>query len=340
MNSPLQGGQMRRSRRRRRIPVPGRGTALVLLVLLAAAGVGAWLVTREDGATLHPPAAAIHQPLLSQETSTRPPARPRAGTPPPGIALFGGRRPIKLHFRKPPRAGLVFDLASGQVLWAHRPLEKLPMASLTKLMTAIIVVERTKPGDRARVTKEALGYEGSGVGVLPKGKLVPVEGLLAGMLLPSGNDAALALADHIAGSDRRFVRLMNRRAHLMGLGCTHYASSYGLPDTNVSCAADLAALSRLAMSKPRIARIVRKPSAKLRFPIKGGHLYLNSTNPLLRDRFPGTVGLKTGSTDKAGHCFIGIARRGRHTYGVVLLHSPNTLAQSEKLLSAAFRLRP
>src|SRR3954451_15525008 len=335
MNSPLQGG-----RKRRTLPMPRRGTGLVLLVLLAAAGVGAWLLTREDGATLQPPAAAIHQPLVSQDTSTRPPAKPRAGTPPPGIALFGGRRPIKLHFKNPPRGGLVFDLASGQVLWAHRPLEKLPMASLTKLMTAIIVVERTRPTDRARVTKEALGYSGSGVGVLPKGKLVPVEGLLTGMLLPSGNDAALALADHIAGRDRKFVRLMNRRAKVMGLGCTHYASSYGLPDSNVSCAADLAALSRFSMSKPRMSRFVRKPSAKVRFPIKGGFLYVTSTNPLLRDRFPGTIGLKTGSTDKAGHCFIGIARRAGGTYRVALLHSPHTLAQSENLLGAAFRRRP
>jgi serine-type D-Ala-D-Ala carboxypeptidase (penicillin-binding protein 5/6) len=340
MNSPLQGGQMRRGgrRRRRSLPVPGRGAGLVLLVLLAIAGVAAWLLVGKDGSTVHPPAAAIHQPLIAG-TSTRPPAKPRAGTPPPGISLFGGHPPVRLHFKHPPRAGLVFDLDSGQVLWAHRPLERLPIASLTKLMTAIIVVERTKPGDRARVTREALGYSGSGVGVLPKGKLVPVEGLLAGMLLPSGNDAALALADHLAGSDRRFVGLMNHRARLMGLGCTHYSSSYGLPDTNRSCAADLAALSRVAMGKPRIARLVRKPSAKLRFPIKGGYLYLNSTNPLLRDRFPGTIGLKTGSTDKAGHCFIGVVRRGRRTLGVVLLHSPNSLVQAEKLLTAAFRMR-
>src|SRR4051794_7864401 len=203
MNSPLQGGKMRRARRgRRRPPVPGRGRALVLLVLLAAAGAGAWLLTREDGATLRPPAAAIHQPLVSQETSTRPPAKPRAGAPPPGIALFGGRRPIKLHFKPEPRAGLLFDGDNGQVLWAHRPLERLAFASPPKLMTAIIVVERTRPTDHARVTREALGYSGSGVGVLPKGKLVPVDGLLTGMLLPSGNDAALALADHIAGKDR------------------------------------------------------------------------------------------------------------------------------------------
>jgi D-alanyl-D-alanine carboxypeptidase len=335
MNSPLQGG-----RKRRTLPVPGRGTALVLLVLLAVAGVAGWFLTREDGASLQPPAAAIHQPLVGPGTSTRPPARPRAGTPPPGIELFGGRRPLKLHFKHPPRAGLVFDLATGQVLWAHRPLERLPIASLTKLMTAIIVVEHTKPTDRARVTREALHYTGSGVGLLPKGKRVPVEALLAGMLLPSGNDAALALADHIARTDRRFVRIMNERAHVMGLGCTHYASSYGLPDTNRSCAADLAAISRLAMSKPRIAAIVRKPSAKVHFPIKGGYLYLYSTNPLLRARFPGTIGLKTGSTEKAGHCFIGVVRRGRRTYGVVLLHSPNSMQQAEKLLTAAFRRRP
>ena len=147
-------------------------------------------------------------------------------------------------------------------------------------------------------------------------------------------------ADHVAGHDRKFVKLMNARARMMGLSCTHYSSSYGLPDTNVSCPADLAALARVAMAKPRIARIVRKPQAKVRFPIKTGFLYLNTTNPLLHDNFPGTIGLKTGSTDKAGHCFIGVVRRGRRTIGVVLLHSPNSLSQAEKLVTAAFKIRP
>ena len=145
---------------------------------------------------------------------------------------------------------------------------------------------------------------------------MPVEGLLAGMLLPSGNDAAIALADHVAGHDRDFVKLMNARAKTMGLGCTHYASSYGLEDSNRSCAADLAALARVAMAKPRIARLARKPQAKVRFPIK------------------------TGSTDKAGHCFVGIVRRGRRTFGVVLLHSPNPGSQAIKLVNAAVKVRP
>jgi D-alanyl-D-alanine carboxypeptidase len=309
--------------------------AMLLLALAAAATV--WVIA-DRGGPGNPPAAAIHQPVLP-ETSTRPPGNPSGAAPPPGISLIGAS-PIRVHFRHPPRAGLVFDLDSGQVMWAQRPLKRLPIASLTKIMTAIIVVERTKPTDRARVTHEALNYSGSGVGVLPKGRMVPVEGLLAGMLLPSGNDAAIALADHVAGRDLAFVRLMNERARTMGLGCTHFSSSYGLPDTNRSCAADLAALTREAMAKPRIVRLTRQRQAKVRFPIKTGYLYVNSTNPLLRTHFPGTIGLKTGSTLKAGHCFVGVVRRGRRTLGVVLLHSPNSLVQAQKLLTAAFKLRP
>ena len=338
MNSPLQGGQMRRSRRGRAAPRRARlGSRILVLVFLSLLATAVWLVVG-DAKTADAPNG--HAPVLGDlGTSTHPPAKPSGAAPPPGISLFGAK-PIRIHFKQPPRAGLVFDLDSGQVLWAHHPLKRLPIASLTKIMTAIIVVERTRPTERALITREALNYSGSGVGVLPRGKFVPVQGLMAGMLLPSGNDAALALADHVAGHDRDFVKLMNQRARLMGLGCTHYSSSYGLPDTNRSCAVDLAALARVAMSKPRITRLVRKRQAKVRFPIKTGYLYVNSTNPLLRVRFPGTIGLKTGSTIKAGHCFVGVVRRGRRTIGVVLLHSPNSLVQAEKLVTAAFKLRP
>jgi D-alanyl-D-alanine carboxypeptidase len=330
---------MRRSRRGRVAPRRGLrfGPRLLVLAFLSVVATAVWLVVSE-GKTADAPNG--NAPVLGDlGTSTHPPSKPSGAAPPPGISLLGAK-PIRLHFKQPPRAGLVFDMDSGQVLWAHHPLQRLPIASLTKIMTAIIVVERTRPSERARVTHEALNYTGSGVGVLPRGKMVPVEGLLAGMLLPSGNDAAIALSDHVAGHDRDFVKLMNARARRMGLGCTHYASSYGLQDSNRSCPADLAALARVAMAKPRIARLVRKPQAKVRFPIKAGYLYVNTTNPLLHLRYPGTIGLKTGSTDKAGHCFVGVVRRGRRTIGVVLLHSPNSGAQAVKLLNAAFKLRP
>src|SRR4051794_12698148 len=179
MNSPLHGGVTRRerrraaqrARRRRRIP------AIALLLLALVAAVAVWAIA-ERGGPSDPPAAGIHQPR-DPGTTTRPPLKPKGGAPPPGISLIGAQ-PVRIRLKHRPRAGLVFDVDSGQVLWAHRPLRRLPIASLTKIMTAIIVTERTRPDDRALVTREALGYSGSGVGVLPHHKLVPVEGLMAG----------------------------------------------------------------------------------------------------------------------------------------------------------------
>lgn len=322
--------------RRRRRRLPRMRALLPALVVIALAIVLTLVLTGGASDTAVPPRATVNGPPALKHRASQ--LKPSKNAPPPGIQLFGNK-PLRVHFKQPPRAGLVFDVKTGQVLWARNPMKVLPIASLTKIMTAILVVEGTQPRDRARVTKEALNYSGSGVGVLPKHKLVPVEGLLAGMLMPSGNDAALALADHMAGTDRRFVRVMNRRAKTMSLGCTHYASADGIETANRSCAADLAALARVAISKPRIARIVKHRQLVVRFPIKSGHLWLYSTNPLLQMRYPGTIGLKTGSTDHAGHCLVAIVKRGRRTLGVVLLHSPDTGSQAKKLFDRAFRLR-
>ena len=108
----------------------------------------------------------------------------------------------------------------------------------------------------------------------------------------SGNDAAIALADHVSGTRKRFVGLMNEKARLWGLRCTHFASPHGLEPGNRSCAADLAVLARLAMRAPRITRIVGRKEAALPFPIKGGKLYLYGHNPLLRAGYRGAVGLE------------------------------------------------
>ena len=319
-------------RRRRRVR---RGRLLLLALLFLAASVTGWVLGSGRIHDTAPPAAAVHAPPAVKERVEKP--EPSGKAPPPGIDLFS-EKPVRIEFKDPPRAGLLFDVQTGQVLWARRPLHTLPIASTTKIMTAILVVERTRPDEKTRISREALHYSGSGVGLLPKHKRVTVEALLAGMLLPSGNDAALALAGHIAGSDRRFVRLMNQRARAMGLGCTRYASSDGLSDRNRSCPADLAALARVAMAKPRIARLVRRRQAQIPFPTKSGKLWLNNTNPLLRTGYPGTIGLKTGSTDKAGHCLVAIVKRGGREYGVVLLHSDNTERHARRLLDRAFKL--
>ena len=200
----------------------------------------------------------------------------------------------------------------------------MPIASLTKIMTALLVVDETKRGEKAKITKAALAYSGSGVGVLPKGKKVPVDGLLAGLLLPSGNDAAIALADHVAGNEKRFVGLMNRRARKLGLHCTQVRLAArpraAQPLVRRRPGRDVARWRWRSRGSPASSR---KKQVATRFPIKGGRLYVNSTNPLLRAGYKGTIGLKTGTTDEAGHCFVGVVRRGKRELGVVLLHSPD-----------------
>jgi serine-type D-Ala-D-Ala carboxypeptidase (penicillin-binding protein 5/6) len=319
---------------RRRRPVQTLATLALLLAPLAVAAALYLTLDSGDGGGGGGLPLAVHTPPVSSADSPAPAAR-YAGKPVPGIDL-GGVDAFHVALSKPPRAGLVFDLGSGDVLWRRDPLRVLPVASLTKIMTALLAVERTRPGDPVRITQAALDYTGSGIGLLPKGRRVRAEALLNGLLIVSGNDAAIALAVHISGSERRFVGLMNRRAREWGLDCTRFASSHGLEPGNRSCARDLAVLTRLAMSKPRIRRIARRRQAELRFPIKGGKLYLYGHNPLMRLGYAGTIGLKTGYTDAAGRCFVGVVRRGGRRLGVVLLDSRDPGKHAPKLLDAAF----
>jgi D-alanyl-D-alanine carboxypeptidase len=266
------------------------------------------------------------------------PVAPSPGPRPLAVKLDRPRDPVTIRFAHPPRSGLLFDLDTGAVLWRRAPERVLPIASLTKMMTALLVVVR-KPADaRIRITRTALRYQGSGVGLLPRGRRVRVETLLYGLLLPSGNDAARALAEGTAGSLRAFVALMNRQAAYMGLRCTHYSSVDGYLDAGThSCAVDLAAQARAVLDQPRLARIVGSRSAVKPLPIKGGRVYLYNNNPLLRLRYPGTIGVKTGYTDAAGHCLVAAVERHGRRLGVVLLHSPDTYTQARRLLDRGFR---
>jgi D-alanyl-D-alanine carboxypeptidase len=306
---------------------------------LPLAGVAAaWFLLADSGSTVGPD----HAPQASlKPVAPAPTPAPQAAPAPPGnpfaVTL---ERPdaFQLPFKHPPRAAMVFDVKTGRVLWRRNPLGVMPIASITKLMTALLVVQNTKPDDEVLITPDALHYSGSGVGLLPKGRHVTVKALLYGLLLPSGNDASIALADYVAHTQPRFVAMMNAKARSLGLRCTHFASPHGLEPGNRSCPADLAALARLDLHYSRIANIVRRAHAVVRFPIKGGKLWLNNTNPLLRMGYPGTIGLKTGDTDEAGHCLIAVVRRGPLTLGVVLLRSPNTQQQARVLLNRAFRV--
>jgi D-alanyl-D-alanine carboxypeptidase len=320
----LQGG--RRRRRSRRWPV------LAALVLAVGVALGAARAVDEAPSATVPPAPG---PLL--DSGTAPLAGGGTAPSPLAVRLEDPRDAVHTRFRRPPRSGLMFDVDTGRVLWRHRPTRVLPIASLTKMMTALVVVDRVPARATARITAEALTYTGSGVGLLPRGKRVTVDALLHGLLLPSGNDAAIALALRAAGGVPRFVELMNRRARQMGLACTHFSSVSGIRDrNNHSCTADLAALGRAVLREPRLARIVRRRSAVLPFPIKGRKLYLYNNNPLLRSAYRGTTGVKTGYTAAAGRCLVATARRGRVRLGVVLLGSPDPGAQARRLLDRGF----
>jgi len=258
------------------------------------------------------------------------------GAPPLRLTLADQRESVQAPFHHLPRAGLLFNLDTGRVLWAREPTRALPIASLVKMMTALLVVRSRPPDAEVPITKDAVNAPGSKIGLLPLHKHVPVETLLYGLLLPSGNDAAVALAENVAGNVPRFVSEMNVEAAKLGLGCTRLTSPDGLDNGNSSCAADLAELAHVDLEQPRIAAITRSASAILPFPIKGGKLYLYNNNPLLRYGYPGATGLKTGETEAAGLCLVGTAERDGVKLGVVLLHSPELGRQAAYLLNRGF----
>jgi D-alanyl-D-alanine carboxypeptidase (penicillin-binding protein 5/6) len=326
----FQGG---RRRRRRRAPA-----VLALLVLLGAGAAAVLLVADRRGDDGDRAQAPRTRPPVTAPGDLEPLAGGGGTAPSPlAVRLEQGGDPVRARFKHMPRSGLLFDVDTGRVLWRHQPTRVLPIASLTKLMTALVVADRLGPRTRVPITREALRYEGSGVGLLPRGKRIRTETMLYGLMLPSGNDAAIALAQRAAGSVPEFVEAMNARARRMGLVCSRFSSPHGFEDRgNHSCAGDLAALARAVLRVPRLAKVVRSREAVLPFPTKGGKLYLYTNNPLLRQGYLGITGMKTGYTDAAGRCFVATARRGALKLGVVLLHSPDPARQAQRLLDRGF----
>jgi D-alanyl-D-alanine carboxypeptidase len=322
--------KMRRRRRRRQL-------IAVALTIVVVGGV--WLALSRSSPT-HGSASAsrgAHAHGVAHATTKLSPAGLPLGRPPLDLDVSGTNDPVHVAFRRPPRAGLLFNLDNGKVLWQLSPLTHLHIASLTKMMTALRVVRSSSPEEGVLVTRQAVSSAGSKVGVLPLGRHVRLKTMLYGLLLPSGNDAAMALAQHVAGSASAFVEGMNQEAARLGMGCTHYTSPSGYVNArNYSCAADLAELAHVDLEQPLIAHIVRTYKAALPFPIKGGKLYLYNNNPLLIYGYPGTTGLKTGYTELAGKCLVATAERDGVRLGVVLLDSATPATQARVLLDEGF----
>ena len=212
------------------------------------------------------------------------------------------------------RAYTVEDGETGQVLAEYRERARVPIASLTKLMTVLLTVERAKPGDVVTVAPGAAAVGESSIG-LRAGDRLTVRELLDGALIQSANDAADALAYYVGkGNEARFVALMNTRARQLGLSDTHYARPDGLDAPgHVSSARDVTKLARLLMRRPIVRSIVRKQSAT----IAGGRV-LHTWNDLLAT-FPGVFGVKTGHTSAAGWNEVAsVDRGGAVVYGTIL----------------------
>jgi serine-type D-Ala-D-Ala carboxypeptidase (penicillin-binding protein 5/6) len=328
----------KRRRRRRQAALAVLALA-VLAALLGEMGLASGSGERARAAG-HASARAISG---RASTPARAPTRSPYGFPlgKPALALAGistpQKDPVQITFRHPPRAAILFNLTTGQVLWSRNPYLRVPIASLTKMMTALLVVQSAPPDAPVLVTRQAVDMSGSKVGVLPLGRHVKLESLLYGLLLPSGNDAAVALAQHVAGTVNKFVVRMNEQAAALGLGCTRYSSPSGFYDAgNFSCAADLAVLAHVDMQQPRIAHVVGTYQAILPFPIKGGKLYLYNNNPLLIYKYPGVTGMKTGQTEAAGRCLLATAERRGVRLGAVVLNSEDPGTQARQLLDLGF----
>jgi D-alanyl-D-alanine carboxypeptidase (penicillin-binding protein 5/6) len=227
--------------------------------------------------------------------------------------------------------------ADGRVLWSRNATQRRAMASTTKMMTALVVLERAKPSDLVTVPKEAAAVAQNDVNLSP-GERLTVTQLLEAMLVASANDAAYALARHVGGSVDRFVVMMNDKASALGLRDTHYRNPHGLDlPGHLSSAADLVSLGRYAMQDPEFRRIVALRAVNIPGP-KGERRVFETTDELLKS-YPGMEGIKTGMTDDAGYCLVSAARRGGVELFGVILGTPNDQArfvQSRRLLDWGF----
>jgi D-alanyl-D-alanine carboxypeptidase (penicillin-binding protein 5/6) len=238
------------------------------------------------------------------------------------------------------RAYIVLNPATGETLAERGPDRELPMASTTKIMTALLVLEGADLDDRYTVPPEAVAVGGS-TGRLVAGETLSVRDLLIALLVPSGNDAAVTLADGFAGSQEAFADLMNARARELGLTHTHFANPHGLDAPgHHSSPADLVELAGVAMENPLFRRTVAARRATIPGPNGVGRRTFESENELL-DLDPDADGVKTGMTDGAGFALVAHARR--ESLGVELylasIGSPSSDARArdaQRLLDYGF----
>ncbi len=235
------------------------------------------------------------------------------------------------------RACLAFDAVGQRVLYRRNIHERLPNASTTKMMTALLTVRGARMGDLVRVTSEAAAVGGGGLD-LDTGDVLSVRDLLYALLLDSSNEAAAALAAHVGGDIDRFVAQMNRAARAVGAENTAFANPHGLDEPgHFSSPYDLALIAQDLLATPELARIVATRRRAISTP--EGRVVVENRN-LLLESYPGALGVKTGRTLGAGEVLVAAAERGGRRILTVAMRSVDAAEDSRRLLNYGFaRLR-
>lgn len=226
---------------------------------------------------------------------------------------------------------------SGSVLWSKNEKETLPMASTTKIMTAVLALETMQAcgNKEVEITEEMVRVEGTSMGLMP-GDIVNLEALAKGMLLCSGNDAANAAAIAVSEDTGNFINLMNEKAKLIGMNNTKFSTPSGLDkDNHHSTAEDMAVLGAYAMENEDFAKIVSQKSTQVKFINPGKTVNIKNHNKLLR-LYDGCIGIKTGFTKSAGRCLVSCAQRNGVKLVCVTLNAPNDWDDHTKLFNFGF----
>jgi serine-type D-Ala-D-Ala carboxypeptidase (penicillin-binding protein 5/6) len=308
--------------------------ALISFLLVAALVAGAWHEWARSDASEH----RARSYAKTGSTSIPHLGTRRARAKPVLVADGQDRWRRRFHPALTARAAILVDGATGSVVWAKRPDRRLPIASLTKIMTAVVAREALRNRDLVRVSRGVRRVEPLREG-LRAGERVPAWKLFYGLLLFSGNDDARALAFASEGSERAFVKRMNRKAGQLGLRDTRFSNSSGAVDRgNYSTPRDMAALTRIALRDSFLRAVARTRRKQVRWaPPTFSKIYVNKNS--LLTTYQGADGVKTGWTTKAQHCLVASAhRRGLHLIAVIL-GSQDAFKDATRLLNYGFAAR-
>lgn len=303
--------------------------------------------------TNHKSSAKTRQPKTSQQSAAKPTVAKSKTTQSTAAKsrVSAAQRSATLAAAKPapvdpsqldayPKVAKAYLVkVDGQVLWEGEPERRLPPASLTKMMTALLVVESYRPNDVVEVSAAAAAETGSHIGLRAGDRLLLAD-VLAATMIRSANDACHALADWHSGSEAAFVVRMNQRAEQLGLRDTHFQNACGHdnPD-HYSSAHDLSVIAETALKNPAFAHVVNKPRLAIR-SVDGRRTFrFKSTNALI-GHVDGVMGVKTGYTEGAGPCLVALAERDNVRVMLVLLNAHNRWPNATSMIDNAFAQIP